>query len=53
MTEEITSKSISIMIDSDVEKRIRIKQAQLIQEQNKTISFSSVVNEALRGNVKI
>ena len=41
------------MLESDLESKIRIQQADLMKKTNDTVSFSKVVNEVLRGNVKI
>ena len=42
------AKRITIMLDEDLDKKIRLKQAKLIQKTNGSISFSRVVNETLR-----
>lgn len=47
------AKRITIMIDDDLDKKVRLKQADLIRKRQKTVSFSSVINEVLRGKVKI
>ena len=46
-------KRVTIMIDDDLDKKVRTKQAQLIQKEAKSVSFSAVINMALRGKVKI
>lgn len=43
-----SSKRITIMIDEDIDRKIRLKQAKLIQKTNGSVSFSRVVNDALR-----
>jgi hypothetical protein len=40
------------MLDDDLAKKIRLKQAKFIQENNRSISFSSVLNEVLRKGLK-
>jgi len=44
--------SITIVIDEDIEKILRLKQAKLIQNLNKNISFSRVINDTLREGLK-
>ena len=46
------SKRVTIMIDDEVDKKLRNVQAKLIQETNSSISYSEVVNDALRKNLK-
>jgi len=36
------------MLDDDLAKKLRIKQASLIKKTNKNISFSKVLNDCLR-----
>jgi len=43
---------ITVMLEDEVVKKLRIKQSKLIQESNKAISFSHVINEALKANLK-
>lgn len=40
------------MIDNDVDQKVRKYQAKILQETNKTFSFSSAINEVLRKNLK-
>ncbi len=40
------------MIDEDNEKILRLKQAKLIKNLNKNISFSRVINDTLREGLK-
>lgn len=47
------AKRVTIMIDDELDKRIRVKQASLIKATNGTVSFSSVINGALRGKFKV
>ena len=42
------SKRVTIMIDDDLDKKIRQKQAKLIQKTNQSVSFSNVINETIR-----
>jgi len=43
---------ITVMLEDEVVKKLRVKQSKLIQESNKAISFSHVINEALKANLK-
>jgi len=40
------------MLDDDLAQKLRIKQAKLIKKSSKSISFSRVLNDALRKSVK-
>ena len=42
----------TIMIDDEVIKKIRIRQAKKIKETASTVSFSSIINEMLRDCIK-
>jgi len=42
----------TIMIDDEIIKKIRIKQAKKIKETASTVSFSSIINEMLRDCMK-
>ena len=44
----MTATRITIMLDNDLAKKLRIKQASLIKKTNKNISFSKVLNDYLR-----
>ncbi|MCZ6581604.1 MAG: hypothetical protein O6761_00310 [Thaumarchaeota archaeon] len=46
------SKRVTIMIDDDLDKKIRTIQAKLIQKQQSSYSFSKVLNETLRKTLK-
>lgn len=46
------AKRITIMIDDDLDKKLRMKQAKTIQQTSTTCSFSKVVNEMLRKALK-
>ena len=45
-------KRVTIVLDDDLVKKLREKQAKLIKESTKSVSFSSVVNETLRKGIK-
>ncbi len=46
------AKRITIMIDDDLDKKLHIIQAQAIQKTNSAVSFSKVLNEVIRNNIK-
>lgn len=41
------------MLDDDLDKKLRIKQADLIKKTQESISFSKVINEVVRGKIKL
>lgn len=43
---------ITIMLDDELQKKLREKQAKLIKKGNKSVSFSQVVNQTLSAAVK-
>jgi len=43
---------ITIMIDDDLDKKLRLFQAKEIQRTNSSVSFSSVLNEKIRKSFK-
>lgn len=45
-------KRVTIMLDEDIDKKIRLIQAKLIMKSQKSISFSSTLNGILRKNLK-
>ena len=46
------SKRVTIMLDEELAKKIRMKQAKLIKESSKSVSFSRVLNEVLQQGFK-
>ena len=42
----------TVMIDDDLVKKLRIMQAKMIQNENKSVSFSHVMNLVLRNVLK-
>jgi len=42
------SKRITIMIDGDLDKKLRQRQAKMIQQKQTSYSYSRALNEALR-----
>ncbi|MFQ5782609.1 MAG: hypothetical protein ACE5GR_06095 [Nitrosopumilus sp.] len=45
-------KRITIVLDEDLLKKLREKQAKQIKESSKSTSFSSVINQTLRKHIK-
>ena len=43
---------ITIVLDDNIIKKLREKQAKLIKESTKSVSFSRVINETLRKGIK-
>ena len=46
------AKRVTIMIADDLDKKLRLRQAKLIQQTQRTVSYSSVINEGLRKSLK-
>jgi hypothetical protein len=46
------SKRLTVMIDEDIDKKLRLCQAKIIQQKQASCSYSRVVNEALRKVLK-
>ena len=42
------AKRITIMLDEELDKKIRNLQAKMIQNENKSVSFSKVINEVIK-----
>ena len=47
------AKRVTIMIADDLDKKVRLRQAKMIQQTTASVSFSSVINEVLRGKIKL
>ena len=45
-------KRVTIMIDDDLDKKLRIRQAKMIQQSQTSYSFSRVINEIIRKTLK-
>jgi len=43
---------ITIMLEDELQKKLRDKQAKLIKQSNKSVSFSQVVNQTLNDAIK-
>ena len=46
------SKRVTIVIDDDLDKKLRLRQAKIIQQTSSSVSYSRVVNDALRKVLK-
>ncbi|MCI4432696.1 MAG: hypothetical protein JHC41_03735 [Nitrosopumilus sp.] len=46
------AKRITIMIDNDLDKKLRLIQAKMIQTTSSSVSYSKVINETLRNSIK-
>lgn len=46
------AKRITIMLDEDLDKKLRLRQAKQIQKSTKSVSFSQVLNNILREGLK-
>ncbi len=46
------SKRVTIMIDDDLDKKLRNRQAKLIQQEQSSYSYSKVLNEILHKSLK-
>jgi len=46
------TKRVTIMIDDDLDKKLRLLQAKQIKESTKSVSFSRVINEVVRNGLK-
>ena len=42
------SKRITILLDDDLEVKLRLRQAKLIQKTKDSVSFSHILNETIR-----
>ena len=46
------SKRVTIMIDDDLDKKLRLRQAKMIQQEQSSYSYSKEINESLRKILK-
>jgi len=46
------SNRVTIMIDEDLDKKLRLRQAKMIQQTNSSYSYSRVLNDTLRKVLK-
>ena len=43
---------VTILLEKEVEKKLRLLQANKIQKTSNSVSFSQIINEQLRKNLK-
>jgi hypothetical protein len=46
------AKRVTIMIDEDLDVKLRLRQAKLIEKEKKSYSYSKVLNEVLKKSFK-
>ena len=46
------AKRVTIMVDEDLDKKLRVRQAKLIQQENSSVSYSRVINDIIRKCLK-
>jgi len=46
------SKRITIMIDDDLDKKLRLRQAKMIQQEQSSYSYSRALNDTIRKSLK-
>ena len=49
---ETMSKRVTIMIDDDLDKKLRLRQAKLISQEQTSYSYSRVLNDTIRKVLK-
>lgn len=50
--ENVLAKRVTIMIDDDIDKKLRLIQAKQISKSTRSVSYSQVLNESLRKQLK-
>ncbi len=45
-------KRVTIMIDDDLDKKLRLRQAKMIQQEQSSYSYSRALNDILRKSLK-
>lgn len=48
----MSSQRITVLIDDDIAKKLRLKQAKLMLELNENVSFSRIINQELKSKLK-
>ena len=46
------SRRVTVVIDEDLDKKIRLRQAKLIRQEQSSYSYSRVLNETIRKGLK-
>ena len=44
-------KRVTVMLDDDLDKKLRLIQAKKIQRERRSVSYSQVLNEAVRSGI--
>ncbi|MDH3277175.1 MAG: hypothetical protein OEL77_02960 [Nitrosopumilus sp.] len=52
ISKNFLSKRITVMLDDEIVKKLHELQAKQIRENSESVSFSGVLNETLRANIK-
>jgi len=52
LSQILMSKRVTIMIDEDLDKKLRLRQAKIIQQEQASYSYSRVLNDTLRKSLK-
>ena len=47
-----STRRVSILLDTDLDRKIRLEQARLIQKNRSSVSFSYLVNSILKNGLK-
>lgn len=47
------TKRVTIVIDDDLDRKVRIKQAKLILKTSHSVSYSKIINDVLGGKYKL
>jgi len=48
----MTGKKVTIMLEEDLDKKLRELQAKAIRSTNSSVSFSKIINKLIRNNLK-
>jgi len=46
------AKRITVVMDDDIDKKLRLRQAKIIQQEKASCSYSKVINDILRKALK-
>ena len=49
---KIMARRVTIMIDDDIDKKLRMIQAKMIQTTSESVSYSKVINEMLKKSIQ-
>ena len=48
----LMSKRVTIMIDDDLDRKLRLRQAKMIAQEQKSFSYSKTLNQVIRKGLK-